>query len=76
MKTYNVHEAKTHFSAILALVSTGEQVVIAKAGKPVAIISPHHETVSCRPFGPYQGQVVVEDSFFEPMDEDFMSHFQ
>ena len=75
MKTYNVHEAKTHFSAILALVSAGEQVVIAKAGKPIAIISPHGQQVSGRPFGPYQGKVVVEDSFFEPMDDDFMSHF-
>ena len=76
MKTYNVHEAKTHFSAILAMVSAGEQVVIAKAGKPIAIISPHTPVVAERPFGPYQGQVVVEDSFFEPMDDDFMSHFR
>jgi prevent-host-death family protein len=76
MKTYNVHEAKTHFSAILALVSAGEQVVIAKAGKPIAIISPHVPPVPERPFGPYKGQVVIEDSFFDPMDEDFMSHFQ
>lgn len=76
MKTYNVHEAKTHFSAILALVSAGEQVIIAKAGRPIAIISPHAPLVAERPFGPYEGQLVVEDSFFEPMDKDFMSYFQ
>lgn len=75
MKSYNIHEAKTHFSAILALVSTGEQVVIAKAGKPIAIISPHREPVSSRPYGPYRGQIVLEDSFFEPMDDDFLSYF-
>lgn len=75
MKSYNIHEAKTHFSAILALVSTGEQVLIAKAGKPIAIISPHREPVSSRPYGPYRGQIVLEDSFFEPMDDDFLSYF-
>ena len=75
MKTYNVHQAKTHLSAILALVAAGEQVVIAKAGKPIAIISPHTEAPSARPFGPYKGEVVVKDSFFDPMGDDFMSHF-
>jgi len=36
----NIHEAKTHFSKLLARVSTGEEIVIAKAGKPVARLSP------------------------------------
>lgn len=38
--TVNVHEAKTHFSKLLARVSSGEEIVIAKAGKPVARLSP------------------------------------
>ena len=36
----NVHEAKTHFSKLLARVSAGEEIVIAKAGKPVARLMP------------------------------------
>jgi prevent-host-death family protein len=36
----NVHEAKTHFSKLLARVSAGEEIVIAKAGKPVARLAP------------------------------------
>ncbi|MGE4203030.1 MAG: type II toxin-antitoxin system Phd/YefM family antitoxin [Vulcanimicrobiota bacterium] len=48
MKTFNVHEAKTHFSAILALVTAGEEVTIAKAGRPVAIISPFRPPVELR----------------------------
>jgi len=36
----NVHEAKTHFSKLLARVSAGEEIVIAKAGKPVARLIP------------------------------------
>ena len=38
--TINVHEAKTHFSKLLQRVLEGEEVIIAKAGKPVAILSP------------------------------------
>ena len=40
MRTVNIHEAKTQFSALLAAVATGEQIVIAKAGKPIARLLP------------------------------------
>ena len=38
--TINIHEAKTHFSKLLARVSAGEEIIIAKAGKPVARLLP------------------------------------
>ena len=38
--TVNVHEAKTHFSKLLARVSAGQEIIIAKAGKPVARLAP------------------------------------
>ena len=38
--TVNIHEAKTHFSKLLARVSAGEEIVIARAGKPVARLTP------------------------------------
>ncbi len=38
--TVNIHEAKTHFSKLLAQVSAGEEIIIAKAGKPVARLAP------------------------------------
>jgi prevent-host-death family protein len=38
--TVNIHEAKTHFSKLIARVSAGEEVVIARAGKPVSPILP------------------------------------
>ena len=38
--TVNIHEAKTHFSKLLARVSAGEEIVIARAGKPVARLVP------------------------------------
>jgi len=38
--TINVHEAKTHFSKLLARVNAGEEIIIARAGKPVARLAP------------------------------------
>ena len=40
MRTVNIHEAKTHFSKLLDAVAAGEEVVIAKAGRPVARLAP------------------------------------
>lgn len=44
METINVHAAKTNFSKLLAKVSAGEEIIIAKAGKPVALLSPIKST--------------------------------
>jgi len=40
MKTMNIHAAKTHFSSLVAEVEAGEEIIIAKAGKPVARLMP------------------------------------
>jgi prevent-host-death family protein len=40
MKSVNIHEAKTHFSALLKKVEGGEEIVIAKAGRPIARLVP------------------------------------
>ena len=76
MKTFNVHEAKTNFSSILALVAAGEDVLVAKAGTPVAVISAYRKPATRRAPGLFKGQVDIKDSFFEPMDEEFMKFFQ
>jgi prevent-host-death family protein len=45
----NIHEAKTHFSRLLARVAAGEEVIISRAGKPIAKLSAYH--VSSSEFG-------------------------
>jgi prevent-host-death family protein len=67
MKTVNVHEAKTHLSRLLARVHAGEEIVIAKAGKPYARLVPLAQTKKRRP-GIAQG--AVTEVFFEPLPED------
>jgi prevent-host-death family protein len=59
----NVHEAKTHLSRLLDRVSRGEDVVIAKAGRPVARLVPYVDGDGPRELGGWAGQVWMADDF-------------
>jgi len=70
MAVFNIHEAKTHFSKLLERVLNGEEVVIAKAGKPVAIILPYTtEDISPRVSGIDKGIVIIMPDFDKPLPE-------
>lgn len=70
MTVFNVHEAKTHFSKLLERAMNGEEVVIAKAGKPVARLLPFvEEDVSPRVPGIDKGKVTIMPDFDEPLPE-------
>lgn len=62
----NVHQAKTHLSKLLERVALGEEVVIAKAGTPVAKLVPIHGAAKMRVFGSAKGEFLVPDDFNEP----------
>jgi prevent-host-death family protein len=61
----NVHEAKTHLSRLLERVSAGEEIVIAKAGRPVAKLVPYVESEEPRKMGGWKGRVWIADDFDE-----------
>ncbi|OQX09214.1 MAG: prevent-host-death family protein [Desulfobulbaceae bacterium A2] len=67
MESVNVHEAKTHFSKLLARVHAGEEIIIAKAGQPYAKLVPVQAPQQRRP-GIASGRVT--EQFFEPLPED------
>ena len=67
MQIINVHEAKTHFSKILLRAHSGEEIIIAKAGKPYAKLVPL-SPVSKRNPGIVKG--AVTDAFFDPLPEE------
>ena len=69
MTTYNVHEAKTHLSKILARVMSGEQIIIAKSGKPVAVLSPFEEMPARRIPGDDAGKIKIKSNFNDPLPE-------
>lgn len=69
MTTVNIHEAKTHFSKLVDRVLQGEEVVIAKAGRPVARLVPLPPRVPRRTPGSARGLEIGPD-FDEPLPDD------
>ncbi len=69
MVTVNVHEAKTNLSRLLAQVEAGEDVVIARNGKPVARLVGVQKRGRPQP-DVLKGKVNIPDSFFDPLPEE------
>lgn len=65
MTVVNMHEAKTHLSRLVERVAQGEDVVIAKAGRPVARLVPYEESAEPRKPGALKGQIWMADDFDE-----------
>jgi len=65
--TVNIHEAKTHLSRLLARAHSGEEIVIAKSGKPYAKLVPLEQRKERTP-GLARGRVT--EAFFEPLPEE------
>jgi prevent-host-death family protein len=61
----NVHEAKTHLSRLLELAHAGEEIIVAKSGKPYARLVPLVERAPTRRPGRLSGR--LDDAFFEPL---------
>jgi len=70
-RTVNIHEAKTHLSELLALALAGEEVVIAKANKPIARLVPIEVPRQKRVFGLHRGEFSISDDFDAPLPDAF-----
>ncbi len=73
MQTVNIHDAKTHLSRLLELVKRGEEVIIARAGQPIAMLIAYEQP---RPTIVPPGSMAgagwwIEDDFNEPVDDLF-----
>ena len=71
----NVHQAKTHLSRLLERVRQGEEVVIARAGTPIARLVPVEPVRKPRTPGSAKGLVVVHPDFDAPLPEDVLRGF-
>ncbi len=74
MKTVNVHEAKTHLSRLLESVAEGEEIIIARAGKPVAKLVPL-KSKRRRPGG-LKGKIRIHSDFDAPLPDDMAAVFR
>jgi len=76
MVQVNVHEAKTHLSKLLTRVAAGEEIVISKAGKPVARLVPWKQNAKQRTPGLDAGLLTVPDDFDSPLPNEIMDAFE
>ena len=75
MPQVNIHEAKTRLSQLLLRVAAGEEIVIARAGKPVAKLIPIG-TREQRVFGTDRGRFEVPEDFDAPLDDATLASFE
>jgi prevent-host-death family protein len=75
-KTVNIHEAKTNLSRIVDEVAAGSEVIIAKAGKPMARLVPLNAERPPRRFGLLKGRIKVPDDFNQALPDDVIDTFE
>jgi prevent-host-death family protein len=75
MTEVNIHEAKTHLSKLLRRVAAGEDIVIARAGKPVARLVPVAEQKRPRELGRDRGKIWIADDF-DVLPDDILADFE
>jgi len=76
MQEVNIHEAKTHLSRLLQRVVAGEEIVISKAGKPLARLVPYTPNVKRRVLGQDVGKGWVADDFNAPLADELLTAFE
>jgi prevent-host-death family protein len=76
MRSINIHEAKTHLSRLVDEVSAGEEIVIAKAGKPLARLIPFRVPNQRRKLGALAGRFSVPDDFDAPLSPEVLAEFE
>lgn len=75
MPTVNLHAAKTHLSRLVDQAVEGEEIVIAKAGKPMVRLVPVKAKSHRRGFGADRGTIWISEDFDAPMPEEFLRAF-
>ncbi len=76
MVMVNMHEAKTHLSRFVEQAAAGEEIIIAKAGKPVAKLVPLGTASARRTLGMFKGKLNVPDDFDSPLPDEAIGLFQ
>ena len=75
MKTVNLHAAKTHLSRLVDEAAAGQEVVIAKAGKPMVRLVPVVPTRRRTGYGDLKGRIRISDDFDAPLPDEILRLF-
>lgn len=76
MRSVNIHEAKTHLSRLIERVVRGEEITLAKAGRPVAKIVPLVPRLDRRTPGSARGKISVAPDFDAPLPKELQKTFE
>ena len=76
MRQVNIHQAKTHLSQLLEDVARGEEIVIAKAGKPIARLVAVTTPSLPRQHGLLKGRITIAADFDAPLPEEILTSFE
>lgn len=76
MVQVNIHQAKSQLSRLVELASEGEEIVIARAGRPVARLVPYQGQGEPRQPGRLKGKIRIHKEFDEPLPEDLLGLFE
>lgn len=63
---FNIHDAKTNLSRIIERVERGEEIIISRAGTPVAKVIPLHQEQRRRSYGSLRGKLILHDDWDSP----------
>ena len=76
MRQVKIHQAKTHLSQLLEDVARGDEIVIAKAGKPIARLVAIAATNQPRPRGLLKGRIAIAADFDAPLPAEILASFE
>lgn len=76
MLTINIHEAKTHLSRFVEQAAAGEEIIIAKAGKPIARLVPLQSLPRHRNLGMFKGRLNVPSDLDAPISNEMIAQFE
>jgi prevent-host-death family protein len=76
VQTVNIYEAKTQLSKLVDLASSGTDVIIARAGKPVARLTTLKEEKRPLVYGLLAGEGWIADDFNDPLPDDILAGFE
>lgn len=74
--TVNIHQAKTNLSKLIEAVTHGEEVIIAKAGKPAAKLIPINQIKAQRKPGALKSVIKITPDFNDPLPNDLLDDFE
>ena len=75
MKIANIHEAKTQLSKLIESALAGEEIIIAKAGKPLVKLIPYQQDRQPRKPGGWEGKVTMAEDFDDELPESIQAYF-